>query len=246
MSSDLTVVIKTILRPEKCEALLKSLRQHFDGPVIVLDDGDGSYKHLGPKYDVQWICFEYDVGIGFCYNLAFREEVQTQYAAIMDDDFLVTEKTDMARWLPFLENDVYDVIGGAVRKTNGGHLQNYVGTFVIGPGTLELQRHPGLEGLDQVLGNLDIVMNFFAARTETLVRCPWDESLKVFRHEDWFLMAADQIDRIAYHPGVEVLHDGDTPPYPCQAYRDLRKKRIPEYRDVFLKKWGLTKQGLRL
>ena len=246
MSSDLTVVVKTILRPEKCNALLKSLRQHWAGPVIVLDDGDHSYKHLGPKHDVRWICYEYDVGIGYCYNEAFLNEVETEYSCIMDDDFLVTEKTAMDRWLPFLEHNVYDVIGGAVRKTSGGHLQNYLGTFVRGDGTLELQRFPQVEGLTQVLPDLDIVMNFFAAKTETLVRCPWDEGLKVFRHEDWFLSARQLDLRIAYHPGVEVLHDGDTPPHPCQAYRDLRRKRIPEFREAFLKKWKLTERGLRL
>ena len=248
--SDLTVVAKTLLRPEKCRAMLVSLREHFDGPVVVADDGgDQTYPWVGDGLDVEWLTFPYDAGIGHCLNKVMADHVHTPYVALLDDDFLVTERTDMARWIPFIEHGVYDIVGGSVCKTSDGKEQCYVGTFEWGTRgterTLTLTRLM-VRGMTEPLGGLDIVMNFFAASLETLRAIGWDELLKVHRHEDWFLRARSLGFTVGYHPGVQVMHDGDTPPYPSAEYRDLRRKRIPEYRQIFLDKWGLTSEGLKL
>ena len=244
--NDVTVVVKTILRPEKCGPMLASLREHFDGPVIVCDDSPVPYPEIARGLDVQWIEYPTDVGIGYCLNDVVSNVVTTPYMAVMDDDFIVTKDTDMSRWIPFLEHDTTDIIGGAVRRHEGS-IQNYMGTFVWGdnPRSLALQRIPQADGLTHVVDGLDIILNFYAARVTTLSDIGWDESLKVFRHEDFFIRARQLGKRVSYHPGVEVTHDMGAP-YACKEYRDLRRGRIPEYRDVFLAKWGLTKEGLRL
>lgn len=238
--SDLTVIVKTILRPEKCRAMLVSLREHFDGPVVVCDDSpvgkakDALARQLR-QLDVRVESFQEDVGIGVCLNNAIGTVV-TPYGALLDDDFIITEKTEMARWLPFIEHDIYDVIGGAVRR-KGGDLQGYLGMLEYGNRSLTLHRIPDVDAITQVT-TFDLVLNFFAGKTETLRRIGWDENLKVFRHEDWFLRAKHMGIKVGYHPGVEVLHDTSRNDE-HKVYRTMRRDRLPEFRAMFCEKWDI-------
>jgi len=242
----LTVLVKTILRPQKCRAMLESLRDRFTGPIVVCDDSPVHYPEVGDGLHVTWQRYSTDIGIGACLNTALEFAVDTPYAALLDDDFIITERTDMTRWIPFLEYDVYDVIGGAVRRMDGS-LQGYVGMLDYNGGdSLVLNRVPDIGAVANV-STVDLIMNFFAARTETLREIGWDEALKVFRHEDWFLRAKCLRKRVGYHPHVEVLHNnvkpGEDDP---EEYRALRRHRLPKYRAMFCDKWGLDERKLRL
>lgn len=244
--NDLTVLVKTILRPEKCRRCLETLREHFDGPVIVCDDSRYPYPEVGAGLDVEWRTYPHDIGIGHCLNDTLSSAVRTPYTALFDDDFLVTEECRMELWMPYLRDDKVDLMGGAVKRTNGGQ-QGYLGWFKWADDRswLKIEFVPNVEQWTEPIFDLDIVMNFFAARTLALLAVGWDEQLKVCRHEDFFLRARQEDVRVAYHPGVLVMHDGHGLPHNTPEYAELRSKRMPEYRAKFGEKWGLDpKRGM--
>ena len=260
--ADCTLLIKTIMRPLKLARLLASVRERYpELRIVVCDDGPEDMwlpESQEALYgDLCYIRYQYDVGIGRCYNDALRNAIDTPYAIICDDDNRFTEATDIELWLPYLDHGIYDLVGGAVRRTRGGSLQLYVGDF-----DWTTQYHNGWEmrmraieirGLEQPIA-AQYVMNWFCARREVLVDNPWDEELKVCRHEDWFLSLYWQPPgpeepktkppRVGYHPGVELNHDRDMDPPDLPAYLDLRSGRFQEHLRKMEAKWGLRRNGL--
>ena len=245
-----TLLIKTIWRPEKCLRLLKSVRAEYPSmPIVVVDDGP-THKALSTSdvahLQVTYRRFKLDIGIGACYNTAVREMITTPYVIICDDDN-VFDKTDLSLFLPHLDDGTFDVLGGAVMRRFRGKLQKYVGTFEINNGASgrEIIMWPiDINGLTKPI-HAHYIMNFFAATRDAMLRCPYDENLKVCRHEDWFLMAYQRALKVGYHPGPLIVHDPEGEPRDPTEYNQLRSERFSKFRDMFYKKWGLRPKGLR-
>ena len=245
-----TLLIKTIWRPEKCLRLLESARAEYPSmPIVVVDDGP---PHMAlssedvARLHVTYRRFRLDVGIGTCYNTAIREMITTPYVIICDDDNVFHE-TDLSLFLPYLDDGTFDVLGGAVMRKFRGRLQKYVGTFEINnhhDGREIIMRMLNINGLKEPI-HAHYVMNFFAATLEAMTRCPYDENLKVCRHEDWFLMAYKLALKVGYHPGPVIIHDPEGQPRDPPEYGQLRSGRFPEFRAVMYQKWGLRAKGLR-
>jgi len=221
-------MVKTLLRPHCLEPLLKSLRKFYpDEPVIVTDDSPEPYPEVAEPYDVHYETFDYDIGIGTCYNWTI-DHAETPYIVLLDDDFVFTEQTRIDRFLPFLEAGVCDLVGGEVWNSRRGINQSFCGFFTQGakPGkvlgwedTKSLQKIP--RNTVKGLAFVEITMNFFAARTDALREVRWDPRLKVCRHEDFFLRfngyrpREPKVEgfRAAFYPGVTIdhRHQGNKP-----------------------------------
>lgn len=261
MTEDFTLLVKTIMRPVKVIRLLHSVRDLYDFPIIVVDDGpEESHLSLSAMSElgVLYRTYDEDIGIGTCYNDALGR-VNTPYTIICDDDNRFTGATAVAKWLPFLDHGIYDLVGGAVRRTRGGQLQSYVGTFEWGQhyhdGYDVHMRRIETRNLQEPLSGAQFVMNWFAARTDFLRANPWDTELKVCRHEDWFMachwyppgpgLPKNPVPKIGYHPRVEITHDRDVEPFDESRYLALRSGRFQEHLRMVEAKWGLRKGGLR-
>ena len=81
---------------------------------------------------------------------------------------------------------------------------------------------------------MEIVLNFFAARTDALRAVQWDAELKVCEHEDFFWRAKAEGIRVGYSPCDCVRHLRD---HGSARYRSFRN-RIPEMRAKALAKNG--------
>jgi len=245
-----TFMVKTILRPVALELMLRSLRKFFpDAPVVIADDSPEPYPEIGEKYGCSHHLFDPDIGIGHCYNWMVDNWIETPYLVLLDDDFVFTEDTKIDNFVPWLDAGVVDLIGGDVFNVPRRCFQGFIGRFEcsnkkgrIAPNTITLRKYRR-EWIRHIVG-IDVTMNFWMATTESVRKTRWDEALKVCRHEDFFLRyigykpKEDRVEgyRAAFMKGVVVHHDNKSARN--AAYQALRRDRFPQFRQVFIEKWG--------
>lgn len=237
MSDRVTFLVKTCLRPVAVHALMRSLRAFYrTAPVVVVDDGPpcpAAVDGFGVRYEV----FPDDIGIGHCYNTAVRRWIDTPYLVLLDDDFIFTAESQVERLVDLIELGLGDLAGGMVRQPRSRKGTPYVGWLSIRDGRLYLRRLHAL--IDQAPIACNILPNFWAARTADVARVPWDEDLKVCRHEDYFLLWERAGLSCIYCPQVAVDHVPPTGESVPQAYRQRRNHRWQDYQQRFLAKWHL-------
>ena len=238
--SEFTLMVKTIARPDCLERLLVSVRKFYpDMPVVVTDDSKEPYPEVSQRLGyLNHHVMPFDTSAPACYNFML-ERIQTRYMILADDDMIFTEDTRIDLWVPFLNAGIFDVLGGAVKARRNGSYANYVGdlTFENSGRRLILRRKVADARKITVPLKADVCMNFFGAKTDRIRMCPWDGDLKIYRHLDWFMTAKEVGLKVGYHPGVEAIHD-HRPGLPY--YMELRHGRIPDGKQQFMDKRGLT------
>lgn len=248
-AAEIALLIKTFLRPGSLYRLLTSLRRYYpDLPVRVLDDSPGDdlaqrARQACDDHAAEYLRTEPDIGLSAGRN-RLVEVSSEPYLVLLDDDFIFTADTHLERlWEP-VRAGRYDVVAGAL-DMDGGRL-HYEGTMHLSEGywTEEegYRRRTGrvltlnpLDSPDQA-GPTELVLNFFAARREALLGCPWDEQLKLTEHLSWLLRAKYYAHlRLGYEPGCTAFHTHDRD----GAYAPYRR-RAKHYYKVFCRTWGIT------
>ncbi len=227
---DWVFAVKTVLRPQCLEALLASLRSLYpDVPVWIADDGPEPYPDVAAPFGpVEYRVFAGDAGIGACLN-ALVDEIDAPFVVLLDDDFQLTTATRVEGLVGRVRAGEADLVGGAIRRMPGAQLQRFLGNFEDGG------RIRGAKLPDEPIA-VDVIMNFWAGRVETLRRSRWNERLKVARHVDFYRRLRRAGGRVMYDPGCVVDHWSP----PCTgAYFDLRWGRMGEHRQRYLEEWGL-------
>lgn len=246
---DVTMMIKTMLRPGKLRACLESIQTHYPTmPIIILDDSPQPYPDVARDIPQvrQYQTFTDHLGTGACYNWAL-DHIETDFMLLGDDDFVFTEETKVELLRQVVRDDLVDLCGGAVRNTGGNWLANYVGDLFIGdapsgrPKKALYFNQVDVRQLTE-LTVATCIPNFWVCRSEIVRRVRWDPALKVCRHEDFFLRLAQMGFVAAYLPWVVVDHD----PGPDQdggnsaEFHRRRHQQFNWFRDhIFLPKWGL-------
>jgi len=107
-----TVVIKTLLRPECCEEVIDSCRRVIGNcPIHVLDDSQDPYKFNVDKY----IHTEFDIGVSKGRNRLISE-IDTEFALQLDDDDLLPPYFDLDKYLGWMDDHNLDMLTFAVLK----------------------------------------------------------------------------------------------------------------------------------
>jgi len=249
-------MIKTLLRPESLANLLHSIDRFYPAtPVFVADDSPDTYPEVCAPYDnVTYMPYPYDIGIGTCYN-DICDRIQTPYTVILDDDFIFTEDTQIERFEPWLEHGIFDLVGGRVWSCVRKAFQGFTGFFYSDGHTVTSLRKIDQENV-AVAAQVDVTMNFWAARTDALKKVRWNTELKVCRHEDFFLRfigeqplkrrglpddaVTGEKHSVGFLPDVSVLHDNRsfTGKDKNPEYMWHRKGRFPDFRQIFIDIWG--------
>jgi glycosyltransferase involved in cell wall biosynthesis len=182
-----TAIIKTFERPERCRALIASIRRAFPAlPIIIADDSrvTGDYPGAG----VVRLPFDSGVGAG---RQAALDRVETDFVLNLDDDFLFHSGTDLPGALSLLKAHAQvDLVGGRVIDLPL-RIAHDLRTATLNP----TDREPKLP-LGTKFGPLEIVdktPNFFLARTAAVRAVGWDPALKRLDHADFFTRARGRI-----------------------------------------------------
>jgi len=236
VDQNVTVMVKTILRPGCLRRFLESVRQYYPNTDIwVADDSAKPYPEIAEGLtNIQYHVFDYDSGPGYCYNW-MADRIQTPYIVTCEDDFIFSDQTRLDRWLPYLQYNLFDLMGGPVYKVRQQKLSEFVGYFPEGQQDGHFRRVYTKQV--QLPIACDVVLNWHIAKTDALREAGWDPALKVARHTDFFLTAKSFGQRVGYHPGVTVLHDHQEQ---SRDYAMLRNYRLPEFQAKFRAKYGLS------
>lgn len=250
---DLTIIIKTLDRYVCLKPLLKSiLKYHKDIPILIGDDSAVSCeKQIKKDFNNKNIkVYKLPTDCGLSYGRNFLvSKVKTKYFCLCDDDFIFDKKTDLEKALEILKEKKVDILGGYIRNYKiettfkdkiiklGQKIfhyelpTNYIGTINQKKDTLyvdyKIFEFPEYQ-------ESDLVLNFFIAKTKTIMDNPWDNDLKLQEHTAFFYSIKNKNVKVAFTNKLSVRHC----PIQNRKYKNLRSRN---YTHVFMEKNNLKK-----
>lgn len=217
LDNKFTICVKTIYREKAIAKFVLETRKLFPTTTIIIaDDSDDEYKKINidsinkaspNDKNIIYLPLPYDSGLSYGRNKCV-EHVKTPYTIITDDTRVLTNKKDLYNSIIYLDkNPQYDMITGSVknRDDNGIH-SHYAFNFdkiyddnnnlITDKNILidKINKHSPLKiiAVDS-LKNQDgyhetnIGLNVILSKTNILRNNKWDNKLKIFEHEDYFL-----------------------------------------------------------
>jgi hypothetical protein len=232
---DVTCCIKTFERPQHVRRLVASIRHYYPGiPIMIADDS----KHPQAVDGTHSIVMPFDSGLSAGRNELVRQ-CTTPKLAMLDDDFVFTALTDLTTLCSILDaHPDIDLVGGHVHNVPRQEFGFY-GLLDLGCGRQAVLKHQVIErrpGIEVV----EVIPNFFMARTERLRLVPWDHELKLAEHLDFFIRARGVL-KIAMCDSVAITHDRGTS---SPVYKRARA-RASVYQRLAERKHGIQKPVLR-
>lgn len=227
---DFTVLIKTHERPNCLKRLLASLHRYYPTvPVLVADDSKGAFDTWYHGHQVR--AFGLPEGSGLSRGRNFLlGHCGTPYFITFDDDFIVTEDSDLESLVEYVRTDIFHLAGASMRLN--GSVCHFEGWINLDP--------PDLTLTSSKQGNMpmtcDIVPNCFAARTAQIGEFGWDDELLMGEHIDFFLRCQRAGVRVGHVPMVVVDHCPDRENTEYAKARDRLQKACEP---IWRKKWGI-------
>ncbi|XP_061894007.1 beta-1,4 N-acetylgalactosaminyltransferase 1 isoform X1 [Entelurus aequoreus] len=190
ISTLVTIATKTLLRYDKLQALIDSVREYYPSVTIVIaDDSEDPQPVRGPN--IEHYIMPSGKGWFAGRNLAVSQ-VTSKYVLWVDDDFIFTSKTKVEKLVDVLEKTTLDLVGGAVREVTG-YSSTYRHTISVEGGKeegdcLHLRRgfHHVIQGFPNCVVT-DGVINFFLARTDKVRQVGFDPRLSRVAHLEFFI-----------------------------------------------------------
>jgi len=258
---DVTILIKTLERPEQLINLLGSIRKYkFKGPIVIADDSKKSYKEkilqLFPDLKITYLVIPFDSGTAEGRNQMLAK-THTTFFVLCDDDFIFEPRTRIP-WMRkvLLENNL-DILGGVFRQFNlKSRIQKLkfkiskwfikFNLLVPSTGIYEYFANFEIEGNECKMKKVvyqdpyticDLVHNFFIARTEKVKMFGgWNATLKGGEHHNFFIRAKLNGLKVATTRHCGVVHDRWSKP--SELYKQLRDRGL-EYQDIALEEFGI-------
>lgn len=189
---NVTFIYKSFERKRMAKQLYKNIQHYYPGVKVIIADDSKKPLHISGKH-VTVINLPFNSGLSYGLNRALKE-VKTPYLVRLDDDILITRKTNIQKQLEFLENNKnVDLVGfgwitAPLCKSPAKIAMTY---FNVTYNKKLLIPH--LTKID----NEHIVVfksqNTFIARTEKIRTVGWDDNIRMIDHNEFFYRAAGTI-----------------------------------------------------
>ncbi len=198
---EITLLIKSFMRKECVENLLRSIRKFYKNiKIIIVDDsGDVNYNFDYDK-NIKTYQIEYDSGLSFGRNFGVSK-INTKYFILLDDDFEFTENTDIIKWFDIFIESGFDLLGADVIMD--GKKMDYFANLSIKEKKLKYERVTNDKSNRFV--KCDMVLNFFLAKTDIIKNHGWDNDLKLAEHTAFFFEHKDKIN-VGYTQEISINH----------------------------------------
>lgn len=209
MLEKISFIVKTFKRYNCLEKLLESLYLFYpDAEVIIADDNERLDRKFYKKWDKATVIkLPFDSGLSMGRNEAIKAS-DREFIMLLDDDFIFTEQTDIAKLLTVIESDPrIGVVGGACLENN--RVVNYEHKLLFGDNILRHLPDGDLyKRIDKVKYKFtECVLNFALFRRSVFRDIQWDNDLKLAEHIDFYLRFKKLDWLIAYAPQVKVIHN---------------------------------------
>lgn len=225
----IAVIMTTIARDE---VLLKILPSYLQYPIKLYLLDQGEETEIKNKYynelRQQGHFIEYsheDVGLSGARNYLLSKIDDEEYVLLTEDD--IELQANPYSLLNDFTNSNLGILGGLlIRKPNDTE-QHYEYELKLENNILEYKK----------TDNVDIVLNFFLAKTKVFKDIQWDDSLCLCEHTDFFYRLK-QLNKwqVKYTRRLVGWHHHFKP----DNYLVLRN-RATHYLDMFMKKWDIQK-----
>lgn len=252
--NDITVLIKTMIRPDSVKHLVASILKFYpDITILIADDGIPSSKDVllnsFPEAHIHYYELPQDSGLSYGRNYILNK-VKTPYFLLCDDDFVIDKTLDLDALKAMLEEKQVDILGGYFRnykivKSAKDRLivlaqkilhyeldTNYIGTIEIHNDilTCHYQRKAF-----PAFTYTDLCHNFFLAKTDKVIGMQgWDETLKLQEHTEFFVRAKLAGVRVGFTNTMSVKH------FPEHS-KNYSAKRGRDFSKLFMRKHQFKK-----
>lgn len=260
---DVTLIIKTLERPEQLINQLYSIKKYkFKGPIIITDDSREPYREkvlkLFPELDITYINLPFDTGTAEGRNIML-EHTKTTFFVLCDDDFIFEPRTRLPLLKKMLVENNLDLLGGVFRQYNLKSRKERL-KFNISKWFLKLNILIPSTSIFEYAANFDIkgnvcymkkmtyqdpfticdmTHNFFIARTDKVKAFGgWNPILKGGEHQNFFIRAKLNGLVVATTRICGVVHDRWSPA--PELFKELRE-RGSDYQKIALNEFGIDK-----
>lgn len=238
---NVTFIVKSFERQHLVRGLCRNIALLYPGTAVVVADDSRKPLHIS-RPNVQVIQLPFNSGLSAGLQAALAE-VKTPYVVRLDDDELLTIKSNVHRELGFLmRHPELDLIGfghtTAIRlhSPEFNFRDYYQSPMEDAPRPLRIPHLTKLDDHHIVLGK---VANIYLARTEKIREVGFDPQIRVIDHHDFFWRAAGIITSAAALDTV-VFHRHNPYERAYNTYRSdfaadleyIRKKRIRQKQEV--------------
>ena len=195
VASNVTFMFKSFERQRQARSLYRSIMKYYPGVrVAVADDSSKPLELKGGNCSV--IQMPFNSGLSKGLNLALAE-VKTPFLMRMDDDELLTRRSNIAEELRFLlAHPEVDLVGIPCidalkfRSLKKSIQPYYKHSMREAPLSLKVPHSTRIDDGHVVLGK---VPNIFLARIESVRKVGWDDNIRMIDHHDFFFRAAGVI-----------------------------------------------------
>ena len=226
----IAVLMTTI---ERDEILLKVLPSYLQYPVklYLLDQGEETevknkyYEEL--RQQGHFIEYSHeDIGLSGARNHLLSKIDDEEYVFLTEDD--IELQTNPYSLLNDFTNCNLGILGGLLIRKPADTEQHYEYELKLENNILEYIKS----------GKIDIVLNFFLAKSRVFKDIQWDDKLCLVEHTDFFYRLK-QLNkwRVGYTRKLIGFHHS----YKPENYMTLRRRAGTIYLDMFMKKWGIEK-----
>lgn len=244
---DVTAIITaTKHRNEKLKNLLVSMMEtkKTQGVRVVIgyqtdeedltDEDKAFYFNLGAEIHL----LPLDYGISATRNYLVKH-ARTPFVLLLEDDFIFTKQTNIEFMYDFMKDPEHCAVGalGGEVRVHGKAIPFEFDFKRDGDLLSQIpNQRKGFKWHNREFKRTDSVMNFTLFRRAFLVENPWDNSLKVREHMDFYLRAKATVWEVVHTDAVSIDHDQskDSPEYRSLKSRD-------EYLIAMMKKHGINK-----
>jgi len=261
--TDVSILIKTLERPQQLINQLYSIRKYkFNGPIIIADDSREPYReqvlqHF-PDLNITYINLPFDTGTAEGRNIMLQQ-TKTPLFVLCDDDFIFEPRTRLPLMRKMLVDNKLDLLGGVFRQYNlksrkerlKFDLSRWFLKFnILIPSTsiFEYSANFDLEGKICRMKKMkyqdpftlcDMTHNFFIARTDKVTAFGgWNLLLKGGEHQNFFIRAKLNGLKVATTRLCGVVHDRWSPT--PELFKELRD-RGATYQKIALDEFGIEK-----
>ena len=261
--TDVSILIKTLERPQQLINQLYSIRKYkFKGAIIIADDSKHSCEkevlQLFPDLNITYINLPFDTGTAEGRNIMLKQ-TKTPLFVLCDDDFIFEPRTRLPLLREMLVDNNLDLLGGVFRqynlKSRKERLKFDVSKWflkfnILIPSTsiFEYSANFDLDGKVCRMKKMnyqdpftlcDMTHNFFIARTEKVAAFGgWNPLLKGGEHQNFFIRAKLNGLKVATTRLCGVVHDRWSPA--PELFKELRE-RGATYQKIALDEFGIEK-----
>ena len=207
VEENVTFMFKSFERQKLAKRLYKNIRRFYPNAHIVIADDSSSPLNLKDKH-LTVLQLPFNSGLSYGLNRALRE-VKTPYLMKLDDDCILTRRSDIAGQLSFLnEHKEIDLVGFGIlsfircQPPIKDFMNYFQESMYRAPKPLKIPHMTQIDGTHIVVGKPP---NIFLARTDKIREVGWDDNIRMMDHKEFFIRAAGNlvatvaIDTVVFH-----------------------------------------------